>query len=69
VADRRSHQRRRLTKPWNHQGYCVIHIALESQGEIPTPRPPIDPTHANFHKLARAINIPLSTLLDFGTLT
>ena len=69
VADRRSRERRRLTKPWNHLGYCVIHIAEESQAEVPTPRPAIDPTHLNFHKLARAMNIPLSALLDFGTLT
>jgi hypothetical protein len=69
VAERRRHDRRKLTKPWNHQGYCVIHTAEESQGELPPPRPAIDPTHVNLHKLARAINIPLSTLLDFGTLT
>ena len=69
VAERRKHERRKLTKPWNHQGYCVIHTAEESQGEVPPPRPAIDSTQLNLHKLARAINIPLSALLDFGTLT
>jgi hypothetical protein len=28
----------------------------------------MDPTHATFHKLAQAISVPLSTLLDFGAL-
>jgi hypothetical protein len=68
AAERRTRDRRRFTKPWNHLGYFVIHTAEEGGTEVAPPRPPMDPTHANFHKLAQAISVPLATLLDFGAL-
>jgi hypothetical protein len=68
AAERRSHDRRRFTKPWNHLGYFVIHTAEKSGAEPAAPRPPMDPTHATFHKLAQAISVPLASLLDFGAL-
>ena len=68
AAERRTHDRRRFTKPWNHLGYFVIHTAEESGAEPAPPRPPMDPTHSTFRKLAQAIEVPLATLLDFGAL-
>lgn len=66
--ERRARERRRFTKPWNHLGYFVIHTADESGADPAPPREPMDPTHVTFRKLAKAIDIPLSSLLDFGAL-
>ena len=41
--ERRSRDRRRLTKPWNHQGYFVIHTAEKPRTKLPPLRPATDP--------------------------
>jgi hypothetical protein len=42
--ERRSSGRRKFTKPWNNQGYFVVHTAEEEpRTKPPSPRPVKDP--------------------------